>query len=212
MIKLIFLNLCVLSFCVILFASDVSFDEDDERSLFSVNHVEEEAEILKKIQVEAPAMEKFRAVWVFLDASYTGKSSVVRFLREHFDEKILDKKDMYEALQWASVGGWLETVKYFMTGPKKAMIDQTGVNDALVNAAWQGHLTVVEYILALSEGLGPNLEGIEEAIKAAKDEQRKNILDYFHQIISKEIVLALEECGGSDSEDSENGESICAIQ
>jgi hypothetical protein len=211
MSKLIYLNLCVLSFCAILFASDASFDDDNERFLSSVNYATEE-EILKKIQVEAPTMNKSRAVWVFLDASYTGKLSVVKFLREHFDEKILDKKDMYDALQWASVGGWLETTKYFMTSPKKTMLDQAGVNDALVNAAWQGHLTVVEYMMTLSEGLVPNLDGIEEAIKAAKGEQRKNVLDYFHQIISKELVLALEECGGSDSEDSENAESICAIQ
>ncbi len=212
MSKLIFLNLCVVSFCAILFASDASFEDDNERSSSSVNHAEEEAAILKKIQSEAATMDRSRATWVFLDSSHTGRLSAVRFLREHFGEEILGKKEMNDALTWASVGGHLPTVKYFMTGTNKAMIDQAGVNDSLVNASWQGHMTVVQYLMALSEGVVPNFNGIKEAIEAAESEKKEDVVRYLSKTISKELVLALEECGATDSEDSDDDESICTIQ
>lgn len=207
MSKLLFLNLYMLSFCTFLFASNAIFEDDNKRFFSIVNHEEDEAQVLKKIQSEVATMDKSRATWVFLGASHTGNLSVVRFLLEHFGEEILGKKEMNESLTWASNGGHLSTVVYLMTNPKKAMIDQTGVNDSLVNASWQGHLLVVEYFMTISEGVFPNFDGIKEAIEAAQSEQKNHIVQYLSQTISQELVLALEECGATD-----DGESICAIQ
>ncbi len=205
MSKLIFLKLCTLSFCAILFASNTVFEGDNERSSSSINHTTEETEILKKVKSEVTTMDKPRVTWVFLDASHAGRLSVVRFLRERFSEEMLGKKAMNEALTWASVGGHLPIVKYLMTGPNKAMIDQTGVNDSLINASWQGHLTIVEYLIALSEGIYPNIDGIKEAIEAAESEGKEDVVKYLFRTILKELFQALDECGATD-------DGFCTIQ
>ena len=148
MFRFMFLKLSVLVFCYELVAAEIPQEDEGSKShikAVSINQDAEEVLILQQIQGVRGEVDKNRVIWTFLNSAYSGNLKTVKFLRSRFDGKMLDEDAMYDALQWASVGGWLPTVEYLMTCEQKAMLTHMSVNDALVNASWKGHLPIVEY-------------------------------------------------------------------